>query len=347
MKALLLAGGFGTRMRPLTERLPKPMAPVGNRPWLEHLIAGLKQQGIDEIVMAVKHYPERIIDYFGDGGKWGVTIRYTHEPVPLGTAGAIKNAEPLLGGRFVAINADIVHRADIRALVKAHEEAGALVTIGLVEVADPSQFGVVEQTEDGRIVRFVEKPPRGEAPSNRINAGIYIMEPEALRSIPAGREVSIERETFPSLIAAGRRVQGADIGGYWMDMGTSERYRRIHWDLLDGKLELPLAEQERGGGIRIGEDTEIAQGAMLVPPVLVGSRVKIGDRAVVGPYAVIGDDCVIGRGARVTHSILWDRCTAAEAAQLNRCIVGSGLKIGARHLLHEAVVSVITEAETI
>jgi len=142
-------------------------------------------------------------------------------------------------------------------------------------------------------------------------------------------------------------VQGAKVDGYWMDMGTSERYRRIHWDLLDGKLKLDLEERERGGGIRIGEGTEIAQGAMLVPPVLVGSRVKIGERAVVGPYAVIGDDCVIGRGAKIVHSILWDRCTAAEAAQLNRCIVGSGLKIGSRHLLHEAVVNVITEAETI
>jgi len=347
MKALLLAGGFGTRMRPLTERLPKPMAPVGNRPWLEHLIADLKEQGIDEIVMAVKHYPERIIEYFGDGAKWGVRIRYTHEPVPLGTAGAIKNAEPLLGGRFVAINADIVHRADIRALVRTHEASGALVTIGLVEVADPSQFGVVELAEDGRILRFVEKPPRGEAPSNKINAGIYIMESEALRAIPAGREVSIERETFPSLIAAGHRLQGAEIEGYWMDMGTSERYRRIHWDLLDGKLKLELDGEERGGGIRIGEGAEIAQGAMLVPPVLIGRRARIGERAVVGPYAVIGDDCVIGRGARVTHSILWDRCTAADAAQLNRCIVGSGLKIDSRHLLHEAVVNVIPEAETI
>jgi mannose-1-phosphate guanylyltransferase len=323
------------------------MAPVGNRPWLEHLIAGLKEQGIREFVIAVKHYPERIINHFGDGGKWGVGIRYTHEPVPLGTAGAIKNAEEWLDGRFIAINADIVHRADIRALVDAHEHSGAHVTIGLVEVADPSQFGVVEQTEDGRIARFVEKPPRGEAPSNRINAGIYVMEPEVLRKIPAGREVSIERETFPLLIAEGYRVQGADVGGYWMDMGTSERYRRIHWDLLDGKLRLDLPGQERGGGIRIGEDTEIAQGAMLVPPVLVGSRVKIGERAVIGPYAVIGDDCVIGRGAKIVHSILWDRCTAAEAAQLNRCIVGSGLKIGSRHLLHEAVVNVLTEAETI
>jgi mannose-1-phosphate guanylyltransferase len=347
MKALLLAGGFGTRMRPLTERLPKPMAPVGNRPWLEHLIAGLKEQGIREFVIAVKHYPERITEYFGDGRKWGVSIRYAQEPVPLGTAGAIKNAEAWLDGRFVAINADVVHRADIRALVAEHERSGALVTIGLVEVADPSQFGVVEQTEDGRIVRFVEKPPREQAPSNRINAGIYIMEPEILKKIPAGREVSIERETFPQLIAEGFRVQGAKVDGYWMDMGTSERYRRIHWDLLDGKLKLDLEERERGGGIRIGEGTEIAQGAMLVPPVLVGSRVKIGERAVVGPYAVIGDDCVIGRGAKIVHSILWDRCTAAEAAQLNRCIVGSGLKIGSRHLLHEAVVNVITEAETI
>jgi mannose-1-phosphate guanylyltransferase len=323
------------------------MAPVGNRPWLEHLIAGLGEQGIREMVIAVKHCPERIIEHFGDGGKWDVSIRYTHEPVPLGTAGAVKNAEPLLDGRFVVINADIVHRADIGALTEAHERSGALVTIGLVEVADPSQFGAVEQADDGRIVRFIEKPPRGEAPSNRINAGIYIMEREVLQAIPAGREVSIERETFPALIAAGHRVQGARVGGYWMDMGTSERYRRIHWDLLDGKLALALPGKEFGRGIRIGEDTEIAQGAMLVPPVLVGSRVTIGERAVVGPYAVIGDGCAIGRGARIAHSILWDRCTAADAAQLNRCIVGSGLKIDPRHLLHEAVVNVIPEAETI
>jgi mannose-1-phosphate guanylyltransferase len=323
------------------------MAPVGNRPWLEHLIAGLGEQGIREMVIAVKHCPERIIEHFGDGGKWGVSIRYTHEPVPLGTAGAVKNAEPLLDGRFVVINADIVHRADIGALTEAHERSGALVTIGLVEVADPSQFGAVEQADDGRIVRFIEKPPRGEAPSNRINAGIYIMEREVLQAIPAGREVSIERETFPALIAAGHRVQGARVGGYWMDMGTSERYRRIHWDLLDGKLALALPGKEFGRGIRIGEDTEIAQGAMLVPPVLVGSRVTIGERAVVGPYAVVGDGCAIGRGARIAHSILWDRCTAADAAQLNRCIVGSGLKIDPRHLLHEAVVNVIPEAETI
>jgi len=176
MKALLLAGGFGTRMRPLTERLPKPMAPVGNRPWLEHLIAGLKEQGIREIVIAVKHYPERIIDYFGDGRKLGVDIRYTHEPVPLGTAGAVKNAEALLGSRFVVINADIVHRADIRALVETHERSGAMVTIGLVEVADPSQFGVVEQS-----ARRADRPLRGEA-----SAGRGAVEPDQCRHLHHG-----------------------------------------------------------------------------------------------------------------------------------------------------------------
>lgn len=345
MKALLLAGGFGTRMRPLTERLPKPMAPIGNRPWLEHLIARLKDQGITEIVMAVKHYPERIRDHFGDGSRFGVHIEYAVESIPLGTAGAVKNAGSLLGSRFAVINADIVHAADLRALEEAHVRSGALVTIALTEVSDPSQYGVVEQTEDGRIIRFVEKPPRGQAPSNRINAGLYIMERAALDAIPPGREVSIERETFPALIAAGHRVQGVPVTGYWMDMGTSERYRHVHWDLLDQKLELPLPGKEQGSGIWIGEDTKIAPGALLVPPVLIGSRVTIGERAVIGPYAVIGDDCRIGRGVRCTHSILWDHCAAADAAQLNRCIFGSGLTIGSRHLLHEAVMNVIPEAE--
>jgi len=339
MKALLLAGGLGTRLRPLTEEMPKPMAPVGNRPWIEHLVLQLKEQGIREFVIALKHYPEAIRRHFGDGSRFGVEVAYTLEEEALGTAGAIKHAERLLGDRFLVLNADVVQRLDILPLLEFHRDHGGAVTIGLTEVEDPSQFGVVDLTGFGRIARFVEKPARGEAPSNLINAGIYVMEKRALRYIPEGREVSIERETFPELIRAGEGVYGCPVKGYWLDMGTRERYRQVHWDLLDRKLKLPINGTERGSGLWIGKDCSIGSGALLIPPVVVGDRVRIGDKAIVGPYSVIGDDCRIMNGARLSETILWDGCIVRQGAQLHQCVFGFGSEIGSRHILYEAVVN--------
>jgi mannose-1-phosphate guanylyltransferase len=339
VKALLLAGGLGTRLRPLTENLAKPMALVGNRPWLEHLIVHLKQQGIVDFVIAVKHYPEMIQRYFGDGQAWGVNIEYAVEKKLLGTAGAIKNAETLLSDRFLAVNADIVHQVSLLPLLDFHVKHKGGVTIGLTEVDDPSQFGVVEQRDTGEIIRFVEKPDKESAPSNRINAGIYVMEKEVLKWIPQGREVSIERETFPLLIERNVGVYGTLIDGYWMDLGTKNRYRQVHWDLLDRKLSLPLREKEHGTGILIGEESEVAQGVLIVPPVLIGRRVKIGERSVIGPYAVIGDGCELGKGVRCSETIMWNGCKVRDAAQLKNCIIGYGLELEASHILHEAVMN--------
>jgi mannose-1-phosphate guanylyltransferase len=343
MKVLLLAGGLGTRMRPLTEGLPKPMAPVGNRPWLEHLILHLKNQGFEEFVLAVKHFPDMIRNYVGDGKRWGVRIDYAEEKQLLGTAGAIKNAERLLGDRFLVLNADIIHEVQILPLLEFHLLHGGVATIGLTEVDDPSQYGVVEQDESGRILRFLEKPALHEAPSNRINAGIYVMEKEALEWIPSGKEVSIERETFPLLIERGLGVYGATIRGYWMDMGTRERYRKVHWDLLDRTFTLPLQGKEKGKGIWVGEHTDVGSGVLFVPPVLIGDRVRIGDRCVIGPYAVIGDDCELERQVRCTETILWDRCKVSHGTQLTHCIFGYDLEIGSSHILYEAVMNRMPE----
>src|SRR5690606_18922886 len=251
MKALLLAGGLGTRLRPLTEDLPKPMAPLVNRPWLEHLLMHLKREGIEQFVFAVKHYPEVIQRHFGDGSRFGVEIQYAVEKELLGTAGAIKNAESLLSDQFIVINADVVQMAPLRPLLEFHRSHRGAVTIGLTQVDDPSAYGVVEQTDTGEITRFVEKPPRHEAPSNRINAGIYVMDKEVLKYIPANREVSIERETFPLLIEQGLGVYGTLIEGYWMDMGTTDRYRQAHWDVLDGRMPLDIPGMLRDDGIYI------------------------------------------------------------------------------------------------
>ncbi|ALS27875.1 NDP-sugar synthase [Paenibacillus cisolokensis] len=339
MNALLLAGGLGTRLRPLTENLPKPMALVANRPWLEHLIVHLKKQGIRHFVIAVKHYPEVIENYFGTGEKWGVNIQYAVEQTLLGTAGAIKNAEPYLDDRFIVINADIVHEIEIEPLLAFHKRHGGGVTIGLTEVDDPTHYGVVEQDGEGRILRFVEKPRLEEAPSNRINAGIYVMDKEMLRYIPEQQEVSIERETFPLLIEKGEGVYGTVISGYWMDMGTKERYRRIHWDLLNRAYRLPLPGRQNGKGIWIGKNCDIHSGVLLIPPVLIGDNVKIGERSIIGPFSVIGNDCVIGKHVRCAETIMWDRCLAHNGVVMNNCIFGYDLEIGSKHILHEAVMS--------
>ncbi|GAB7387846.1 hypothetical protein BSNK01_16830 [Bacillaceae bacterium] len=339
MKALLLAGGLGTRLRPLTENLPKPMALVGNKPWLEHLVLHLKRQGIEEFVIAVKHFPKVIQDHFGDGSSLGVRIDYAVEETLLGTAGAIKNAEKLLSDRFLVVNADIINQVEIDDLLAFHDGHGGAVTIGLTEVDDPSHYGVVEQDERGRILRFVEKPKREEAPSNRVNAGIYVMEKDVLQWIPENREVSVERQTFPLLIEKGLGVYGKTIKGYWMDMGTKERYRKVHWDLLDRKFNLPLQGKELENGIRIGEHVEIGKGVLFVPPVLIGNEVKIGDRCMIGPYAVIGDRCEIGQNVRLSETIMWDGCKVHNATQLKNCIFSYGLELGAKHILHEAVMN--------
>lgn len=327
MKALLLAGGLGTRLRPLTENLPKPMAPVANRPWLEHLILHLKSQGISEFVIAVKHNADVIRKHFEDGSKFGVQIEYSQEPELLGTAGAIKHAEPLLTDRFIVINSDIIHQVDLIPLLEFHKTSGALVTIGLTEVEDPSQYGVVQQTPSGRIIRFVEKPPRHAAPSNRINAGIYVMEKEALKWIPAGREVSIERETFPLLIRKGFPVYGWTVRGYWLDMGTLDRYLKLHQDVLDGKFTLSLPYPEQKEGIWTGEDVYIPNDVKLVPPVIIGNGVTIGRGSVVGPYAVLGDHVTVDPGSHCAHTVILPGSRLKGNRSIKYAIVGPDFSV--------------------
>jgi len=337
VKALFLAGGLGTRLRPLTEHLPKPMALVGNRPWLEHLLLHYKEQGVREFVIAVKHYRELIQSHLGDGSEFGVSIEYAVEKELLGTAGAIKNAERLLSDRFLVVNADIVHRIDLASALRFHERHGGAATICLTEVDDPSHYGVVDLADGGRIRRFVEKPKKENAPSNRINAGIYIMERRALDFVPAGEAVSIERETFPLLIENGSGVYGHPIGGYWMDLGTTERYRQLHWDLLDRRFPARIdGEEMEAKGIWLGRNVRVGQGVLFIPPVVIGDDVSIGDRSIVGPYAVVGKGSRIGSQVRLARSILWDRCRVRAGAQLNECIFGTDVRVGP-HILHEAV----------
>ncbi|WP_084213482.1 nucleotidyltransferase family protein [Thermicanus aegyptius] len=328
MQVLLLAGGLGTRLQPLTDDLPKPMALLGNRPWLESLVTHLKASGVQSIVMTVKHFPEIIEQHFGNGERFGVRIVYAKEERLLGTAGAIKNAEPFLEERFIVINADVVHLLDVGAMMERHLDHGGAVTIALTEVDDPSAYGVVSLKENGAIERFVEKPRRDQAPSHFVNAGAYVLEHKVLSYIPIGREVSIEREIFPNLIAQGEGVFGHRIEGYWLDMGTPERYKIAHWDLLDGKFVIPELPPERNAGIRLGHKVRLGKGVRLSPPVMIGDGTVIGDNAVIGPYAVVGANVVVGEGTTLERTIVWNGARVSAHCQIKNSILGDATVMG-------------------
>ena len=224
MKAVIMAGGEGTRLRPLTSNAPKPMLPIANRPMMEHIVTLLKRHGFDEIVVTVAFLANHIKTYFGDGSEFGVTISYADEPVPLGTAGSVGNARKMLDETFLVISGDVLTDMDLTEVMRFHREKGAMATIGLTAVDNPLEFGIVITQEDGTIERFLEKPTWGQVFSDTINTGIYVLEPAIFDFIPEGRSVDFSSEVFPALLAAGKPLYGAVMSGYWEDVGTLEAY---------------------------------------------------------------------------------------------------------------------------
>ena len=316
----MLVGGFGTRLRPLTLRTPKQMLPVVDRPMIEWVLAHLKEHGIDDAVLSLGYRPDAFEDAYPDGRCGGVSLHFAVDPEPLDTAGAIRYAaaEADIAERVVVINGDVLTDLDVTALIAFHEAAGAEATIALHKVDDPSRYGVVPTDDDGRVIAFVEKPPVGEAPSDRINAGTYVLEPSALERIPNGRRVSIERETFPAMVED-RTLFAMDDGGvYWLDGGTPETYLAAQLDLVAGRRgERPPAVAgsacvedgatvedavvQRGALVRAGATV---RGSVLLPGCVIGAGAMVldsivGPAAIVGTGAVIGEMTVIGDGAVV------------------------------------------------
>lgn len=338
-RAILLAGGLGTRLHPLTQELPKPMVPVLGRPWLDHLIERLADAGIADIVLSLRHGKDVVMEHFTNKPPRGVRLHYAVEPLPLGTGGAIRFAAGAVAGTaagaavgrdgpFLVFNADVVQTFDIRGLLAFHRERGAQVTIALVEVEDPSAFGAVELDAEGRVLRFVEKPRPGETTSRLVNAGIYVFEPEVLRWIPAGREVSVERETFPALVAAGAKVYGCACEGYWKDIGTRQRYLELHRDVLAGRCPLPVSGTPAQPGVWLGEGVAVSPAAQLVPPVVLGPGTTVEEGARLGPWVVTGAGCRIGAGSQVSEAVLWDRAQVGARVVLRRSVLGFGTRVG-------------------
>ena len=329
MKALLLAGGSGTRLRPLTLNTPKPVVPIFDRPFLYHQIELLKQlPEVDEIILSLNYHPDRIEAVVGRGDDAGLPIRYVVEPQPLGTGGAVRFAAPHLDGTTIVFNGDVLAETDLAALVEHHRARRARATIVLAPVDDPTRYGLVETDGNGNVTRFLEKPDPADITCNTINAGIYVLEPDTLDRIPAGTKYSIERRYFPSLVERGDVFTAYIERGYWLDIGTPAAYRQAHRDILDGRCRSGCATLSGPGRVTVAGSATVAPTARLREPCFVGSGVTVHPEAEIGPHAVLGSGSVVRAAATVRDTVVWPESTIGAGAMLEGAIVGHRCRIG-------------------
>jgi mannose-1-phosphate guanylyltransferase len=326
-KAVILVGGLGTRLKPLTNLVPKSVVPVLNRPFMEHTFAYLKSHGIEDIILTVNYLPEIIRRHFGDGSDYGVRLSYCHEEEPMGTAGAVKNAEEYLDTTFLVLNGDVFTDLDLSDLLTCHRENCSKTTIALQWVENPSAFGVVETGNNDRVLAFIEKPPPGEETTNWINAGIYVLEPEILKYMPEKTHYMFEKGLFPRIVEEDEPVYGYEFRGYWMDTGTLDFYHTLNRDLLFNKTCSPLIGDLESTGITPGENVTIDASAGIVSPVLFGDNCRIGANVYIRGPVVIGDNCVIENGANLDDSIIWDNVKIGEKSVLSGSIISSNIEV--------------------
>jgi NDP-sugar pyrophosphorylase family protein len=353
MKAILLAGGKGTRLRPLTIHTPKPIVPIFDRPFLHYQLDLLKQvPEIDEVILSLNYQPRRIEEIFGDGGDSGLAIRYVVEPAPLGTAGAVRYAGESLRESVVVFNGDVLTQVDLASVIALHRERKAKATIVLTPVDNPSAYGLVETDERSNICRFLEKPNADEITCDTINAGIYILEPDTFERIPKDTPWSIERSFFPSLIERSETFVAYVYRGYWIDIGTPDKYMQVHRDIMDGRYVghrkgpgAPFANAP--GTAWVSPDARIEDGAVIEGPCFVdeGAVVKTGAR--IGPYSVVGRHCHVEEHAVVERAIVWANTRISQEAVVRRSILGRHCHIGRNATMDDGVVlgdkSVVTD----
>ncbi|MBI3635195.1 MAG: NDP-sugar synthase [Candidatus Rokubacteria bacterium] len=339
MQAVILAGGQGTRLRPLTLARAKPVVPFLNRPFLAYQLGLLHQHGVDDVILSCSYRVDDIRKALGEDTA-GVRLRYVVEKEPLGTGGGVRNAADLTRGLVFVLNGDILCDVDLSALRAFHEEMGARVTIMLVRVPDPRQYGLVELDARGRIQRFREKPTMPEeVTTDTVNAGVYLIDAELLQRIPTDRPVSIEREFFPALIADDVPCFGWIPAAYWRDIGSPAAYRVAQLDLLRGRVRTPLVPAgELRHGCWIAASARVAADATLVPASVIGAGAELAGGCEVGPFTVIGEGCRIGPGARVQNAVLWERVDVGAGAVLRDCVLGADSRVGAHAELGADVV---------
>ena len=337
MKAVILVGGQATRLLPLTCNTPKALIPVLNIPFLEHVIHHLSQHQIKDIILTQGHLAQSIESYFGDGSRLGVKLNYVVEDTPLGTAGAVKNAEKYLGETFLMLNGDIFTDLDITAMIAFHQKRRAKITIALTPVDDPTSYGLIEADTQSRITRFLEKPKPSQVTTNMINAGTYTLEPEILAQIPPQTKVSIEREVFPLLIEQGKPVYAYPSSAYWMDTGTPEKYLQLHRDLLSRKSSQYIPASS--GEVIIGEQSRIHPTAQIKGPVIIGDNCAIGQNARLTGPVVIGDGCTILEDTVIKESIIWWNTHIGQNVNLRNSIIANNCCLNADNTITDSILS--------
>lgn len=339
LKAVILVGGPGTRLQPLTFTVPKSLVPVLNRPVMEHMLAYLRQFGVEDVILTLNYLPDAIRDRFGDGREFGVRLTYCLEKEPLGTAGAVKNAASHLDGPFIVLNGDIFTEMDLADMYASHVANKAKATIALTWVDDPGAFGVVETDEKNQVRRFVEKPPPGTATTNWINAGIYFLEPPVLGYIPPNQHYMFERGLFPRLLEAGEPVFGYPYRGYWLDMGTLAQYFSLNMDFLLSRVSDPLVKDRRRDAVSLGPNVAVHPSAEITAPAVIDRDCRIGQNACLKGPVTVGRGCFIENGARLENALLWDGVRIGANARLNRCIVSSRTVIPPNECITDTVIT--------
>jgi mannose-1-phosphate guanylyltransferase / phosphomannomutase len=323
-----MAGGEGTRLRPMTANQPKPMLPVANRPILEHVLRLLKRHGFEETIVTVQFLAALVRNYFGDGEEFGMSLQYATEEMPLGTAGSVRNAEDALRDEpFLVISGDALTDMDLTALVDFHKEKGALVTAGLARMPNPLEFGIVITQEDGRIQRFLEKPTWGQVFSDTVNTGLYVMEPEVLAEVPPGEMADWSSDVFPRLLERGAPLYGYISDGYWEDVGTHESYLKAQADVLARRVQTDIAGFEVSPGVWVAEGAEVDTDAVLTGPLCIGDYAKIEAGAHLREYTVIGSNVVIKEGAFVHRAVVHNNVYVGQGVNLRGCVIGKNTDV--------------------
>ncbi len=324
MQAVILVGGEGTRLRPLTSTVPKPVVPLVDRPFIAYMLEWLNRHGVDDVVMSCGFLATAVRNVLGDGSAYGVRLRFVEEPEPRGTAGALKYAEDMLDERFLMLNGDVLTDIDLTAQIAQHEETGATGTLALVPVEDPSNYGLVHLHEDKSVREFVEKPSADQIDTRLISAGAYVLERSVLDLIAADQNVSIEREVWPQLVGNG--LYGFAAEAYWLDIGTPERYLQATFDILEGNVATEVTTLLGDTFLAVGERVE-AEGR-IVPPALVDRGCTIARGAHIGSLVVLGEGVSVGEGSTIERSVVLNGAQIGRSCVLRDCIVAAGVRIG-------------------
>jgi mannose-1-phosphate guanylyltransferase len=326
VQAVILVGGEGTRLRPLTSTVPKPVVPLVDRPFISFMLEWLRGHGVDDVVLSCGFLATSVRNVLGDGSGLGIRLRFIEEPEPRGTAGALKFAAPMLEERFVMLNGDVLTDIDLTGQLAQHERTGARGTLALVGVADPTAYGLVRLNEDSSVKEFVEKPSSDQIDTNLISAGAYILEHSVLDLIPPDKNVSIEREVWPALVGNG--LYGFASQSYWLDIGTPERYLQGTFDILEGNVKTALRERMADGFLAVASGAEVI--GRVVPPAVVERGCRIAAGAHVGSLVVLGQGVSVGEGSSVERSVVLNGAEIGQGCVLRDCIVAAGCRIGDR-----------------